>query len=135
MGIAYHYVSCIEFEKPRPLLQAITGQLKVPILPAPCILIGLHGVAAFSFLDHNYSQSICAMTIVRLPEHSHDLMHLRLACCFLALWGYVMVSKLVISVTQKHAALLCNVRTDEYHCRERRGKLQTGMLGKEGLSS
>lgn len=70
MGIAYHYVSCIEFEKPRPLLQAIIGQLKVPILPAPCILISLHGIAACSFLDHNYSQSICAMTIIRLQEHT-----------------------------------------------------------------
>ncbi len=29
LGIAYQYVSCIEFDKPRPLLQAIIGQLKV----------------------------------------------------------------------------------------------------------
>ncbi|CAK0734650.1 hypothetical protein CVIRNUC_000462 [Coccomyxa viridis] len=28
MGIGYSYVSCIEFDKPRPLLQAIIGQLK-----------------------------------------------------------------------------------------------------------
>ena len=29
MSISYSYVSCIEFDKPRPLLQAILGQLKV----------------------------------------------------------------------------------------------------------
>ena len=29
MGIGYSYISCIEFDKPRPLLQAIIGQLKV----------------------------------------------------------------------------------------------------------
>ena len=29
MGISFSYVSCIEFDKPRPLLQAIIGQLKV----------------------------------------------------------------------------------------------------------
>lgn len=29
MGIGYSYVSCIEFDRPRPLLQAIIGQLKV----------------------------------------------------------------------------------------------------------
>ena len=35
LGIAYQYVSCIEFDKPRPLLQAIIGQLKVPTAPPP----------------------------------------------------------------------------------------------------
>ena len=32
VGIPYSYVSCIEFDKPRPLLQAIIGQLKVSFL-------------------------------------------------------------------------------------------------------
>ena len=48
MGIGYCYVSCIEFDKPRPLLQAIIGQLKVVCF----------AVSPFSYLTLTYDTAL-----------------------------------------------------------------------------
>ena len=50
MGIGYSYVSCIEFDKPRPLLQAILGQLKVVCLADSSLPMSLlHLIQQYGF--------------------------------------------------------------------------------------